>query len=87
MVFNKCLRCGCFFSSSDLVCPSCQAKDEVDKNSIKNYLANNDTPENAENLAFLSGVSVKNINRFLETKEFDSLKNSFENTIPNNVKL
>ena len=78
MNFKKCLRCGCFFSSDNLVCPSCQAKDEVDKNSIRNFIANNDIPTSAESLAFQSGVSVKNINRFIQTKEFSSLKNSFE---------
>ena len=78
MNFKKCLRCGCFFASENSVCPSCQAKDEIDKNSIRNYLANNDTPQNAEGLAFQSGVSVKNINRFMETKEFSLLKNSFK---------
>ena len=80
MNFKTCMRCGCFFSSNDLVCPNCKTKDEIDKTSIKKYLENNDIPENAESLSFLSGVSVKNINRFLETKEFSSLKNSFNNT-------
>ena len=42
------------------------------------YLANNDMPKNADTLAFYSGVSIKNINRFLKTKEFSSLKKSFE---------
>lgn len=78
MVFNKCERCGCFFSSKDNICPNCKTKDEVDKLSLKTYLANNETPKNAEALSFYSGVSVKNINRFLQTKEFASLKKSFE---------
>ena len=79
MNFKTCMRCGCFFSSEDLVCPNCRAKDEVDKKSIRNYLQKNDTPKNAESLSFYSGVSIKNINRFLETKEFFDLKNSFNN--------
>ena len=78
MNFKKRLRCGCFFASEDSVCPSCQTKDEIDKNSIRNYLENNDTPQNAESLAFQAGVSIKNINRFMETKEFSPLKNSFK---------
>lgn len=79
MDFNKCARCGCFFSSKDLVCPNCKAKDEVDKNLLRNYLENNDIPENAESLAFYSGINIKNINRFLNTKEFLDLKNTFDN--------
>ena len=79
MNFNKCVRCGCFFSSTDLVCPNCKTKDEVDKNSLRNYLENNDIPENAESLAFYSGINIKDINRFLDSKEFLDLKNTFEN--------
>jgi hypothetical protein len=78
MKFNKCERCGCFFASEDSICPNCKSKDEVDKLSLKTYLANNDMPKNADTLAFYSGVSIKNINRFLKTKEFSSLKKSFE---------
>lgn len=78
MNFNKCLRCGCFFSSEDSVCPNCKTKDELDKKSLRNYLENNDIPENAESLAFQSGIDIKNINRFLETKEFSKLKDSFQ---------
>ena len=77
MNFKTCIRCGCFFSSSDSVCPNCKSKDEIDKASLKQCLANNDMPNNYESLSYLSGVSVKNINRFLDTKEFSSLKDSF----------
>lgn len=81
MKFNKCIRCGCFFTSSDDICPNCKGKDEVDKMSLKNYLANNDIPDSAESLAFQSGVELKNINRFLETKEFSKLKISFASQV------
>ena len=74
MNFKTCVRCGCFFSSDDSLCPNCKTKDEVDKNSLKNFLANNDIPNNYESLSYMSGVSLKNINRFMETKEFSSLK-------------
>ncbi len=80
MNFNKCLRCGCFFSSEDQVCPNCQTRDEVDKKLIRNFLADNDIPESVESLAFQSGVNIKNINRFMQSQEFSSLKDSFNNT-------
>ena len=79
MIFNKCERCGCFFSSNDFVCPNCKQKDQVDANSLKTFLANNDLPKNVESLAYLSGVSLKNVNRILQTKEFSSLKKKFIN--------
>ena len=75
MNFNKCLRCGCFFSSEDSVCPNCKTKDELDKKSLRNYLENNDIPENAESLAFQSGIDIKNINRFSKLKDsFQEIK-------------
>ena len=82
MKFNKWVRCGCFFTSEDSVCPNCKAKDEIDKRTLKNFIANNDIPENAESLSFYSGVSLKNINRYMQTKEFSSLKKSFNNSLP-----
>ncbi len=77
MNFKTCIRCGCFFSSNDSVCPNCKTKDEIDKTSLKQCLANSEIPKNYESLSYLSGVSVKNINRILEAKEFSSLKDSF----------
>lgn len=78
MKFNKCVRCGAFFASDDCVCPNCLSKDEVDKNSLRNYFQNNGVPESIESLAFSSGVSVKNITRFLDTQEFSSFKQTFQ---------
>lgn len=82
MKFNKCVRCGCFFASDTDVCPNCEKKDNVDKSFLKNYLENNDLPQNAESLAFKSGVSLKNINRYMNSNEFSYLKKSF-NSIQN----
>lgn len=79
MKFNKCIRCGCFFSSDDHLCPNCQSKDEVDKLTLRNYISNNDIPANVENLALNSGVELKNINRYLESEEFSDLKKTFNN--------
>ncbi len=82
MKFNKCARCGCFFTSQDQVCPNCKSMDEVDKQSLKNYLVDNEIPVNAESLSYNSGVSLKNINRYLDTKEFSTLKNAFKSSSP-----
>ena len=38
MKFNKCVRCGAFFSSEDNVCPNCKSKDQVDMSTVKNYM-------------------------------------------------
>lgn len=87
MNFNKCVRCGCFFASEDSVCPNCRSKDQIDKLALKNYLANNDIPENIESLASNAGVSVKNVNRYIESKEFSDLKNTFNSVNSSNKNI
>ena len=77
MKFNKCSRCGCFFASADDVCPSCKSKDEIDKNTLKTYLDNNDVPLSLDSLSFYSGVELKNISRYMESKEFANYKKLF----------
>ena len=87
MKFNKCFRCGCFFSTGDDVCPNCISKDEIDKNTLKNYLDNNDTPISLDSLASSSGVDLKNINRYMESKEFANYKKAFVNDDFSNIKI
>ena len=87
MKFNKCSRCGCFFSSVDDVCTSCKSKDEIDKHTLKNYLDNNDNPISLDSLSFNSGVELKNINRYMESKEFSTYKKMIVNDDFNNVKI
>lgn len=87
MKFNKCSRCGCFFSSVDDVCPSCKSIDEIDKHTLKNYLDNNDNPISLDSLSFNSGVELKNINRYMESKEFSTYKKMIVNDDFNNVKI
>ena len=85
MKFNKCFRCGCFFASNDDVCPSCKEKDEIDKNTLKSYLDNNEVPLSIDSLSFNSGVELKNINRYMETKEFSNYKKMFKQNLDDGV--
>lgn len=87
MKFNKCSRCGCFFSSADDVCPSCASKDNIDRNTLKNYLDNNDVPISLDNLSAQSGVNLKNINRYMESKEFADYKKLLTGDDFSNVKI
>ena len=87
MKFNKCVRCGCFFASSDDVCPSCKSKDEVDKHTLKNFLDNADAPLSLDSLSFNSGVELKNINRYMESNEFSSYKKMLGGDGFDNVKI
>lgn len=68
MNLNKCERCGCFFASKSSVCPNCESKDENDINQLKNFLTEADSSVTVESLACSTGISLKNVNRFLKDK-------------------
>lgn len=76
MNFNKCDRCGCFFATDSSTCPSCSTKDNIEMNQLKSYLINNsiqeDITSNVSSISTDTGISVKNLNRFLENKTFAS---------------
>lgn len=42
----------------------------VDMNTIQNFLKVNDMPNSIDSLASMSGVSAKNITRFMEDNDF-----------------
>lgn len=65
MEFNKCSRCGNFFISNDDVCPKCKTKDTLEFETFKSYIAENGINNNLDVLSSETGISVKNINRYL----------------------
>ncbi len=91
MNLNKCERCGCFFASKNSVCPNCESKDENDINQLKNFLNDSDSSVTVESLAFSTGVSLKNVNRFLKDKDlYTTLTNlglDSRDSINNNIKI
>lgn len=70
MNFNKCNRCGCFFMTDSSVCPNCQPKDQYEMNQLKNFFEENTNQINIDNLSASTGISVKNLNRFLAEEQF-----------------
>ena len=68
MNLNRCERCGSFFASKNSVCPNCQSKDEHEINHLKTFLSEADSSVTVESLAESTGVSLKNVNRFLQDK-------------------
>ena len=70
MNFNKCCRCGCFFISDNSVCPTCQLKDQYEMSQLKNFLEENTNHINIDNLSASTGISVRNLNRFLAQEQF-----------------
>ena len=78
MNFNKCDRCGCFFMSDSSICPNCQAKDRFEMSQLKDFLEENTNQINIDNLANCTGISIKNLNRFLEQEQFADFKGQIQ---------
>ena len=71
MNFKKCLRCGCFFSSVDDICPNCTPKDNFEMSKLKNFLSNQ--------------IEEANINRFMSNKDFIKTVKKEKNNININL--
>ncbi len=65
MEFNKCSRCGNFFISNEDVCPKCKTKDNLEFKAFQNYVEENGINANLDIISSDTGISVKNINRFI----------------------
>ena len=72
MNLNKCERCGCFFVSEDSVCPNCATKDANEISQLQNFLSESNSRISIEDLSFSTGVSIKNVNRFLKNDKINS---------------
>lgn len=71
MEFKKCLRCGCFFLSDNNVCCNCAPKDKFELSKINNYIERNLEINSIEELSVNTGISVKNLNRFINNNEIN----------------
>ena len=74
MEFNRCSRCGSFYVAQGNVCPKCSAKDGIEFSSFVNYVEENGLTDSLDTISGQIGVSVKNLNRFLEYDDFKPYK-------------
>ena len=79
MDFKKCNRCGSFYVSDGYVCPRCSAKDNREFSTFRNYIQENGLGDNLDIGSNETGISLKNINRFLEYPEMDNLNKNTGN--------
>lgn len=75
MEFKKCIRCGNFYVSNGNVCPKCSTKENLEFSKFKSYIAENGLNDSVNTISDKIGVSVKNLNRFLEYNENENIKN------------
>lgn len=79
MEFNRCSRCGSFYVSQGNVCPKCSAKDGMEFSNFVNYVQENGLNNSLDTISGQIGVSVKNLNRFLEYEDFKPYKPEIQN--------
>ncbi len=77
MEISRCKRCGAFFMATTSVCPNCEIKDSSEISKLKSYLSENNCPESLESLSVCTGISEKNLNRFLEGEDFSNYAENF----------
>ena len=79
MNLNKCERCGCFFASNDNVCYNCLTKDRFEMSKFKNFIEENNINQinSLSDLSIQTGISQKNLNRFLGYEDFNSISEQF----------
>ena len=66
MDFNKCSRCGSFYISQGNVCPKCSNQDSLEFETFKDYIAENGLTQNLDTISNQTGITVKNLSRFLD---------------------
>ena len=67
---RKCARCGTMYVSDTEVCQNCQRKDGADLYKLKGFLSQNYGEITQGELAVATGISNKNLTRFLGYDEF-----------------
>lgn len=78
MNFNRCSRCGSFYVSNGNVCPKCSQKDGFEFSTFKQYIIDNGFEQSLDTISGQTGITVKNLNRFLEYDDIKNLQKNFD---------
>ena len=73
MELNKCKRCGAFYATVNDVCPKCMNIDNLELNTFKNFVEENGNGIPVDTIANQTGISQKNINRFIGYEQVRNL--------------
>ena len=78
MEVKRCSRCGAFYTNEGYVCSQCTGKDNFELNQFKNFVEENGIEINSlSQIAAQTGISEKNLNRFLDYKGLEGYKKLF----------
>lgn len=78
MEFNRCSRCGSFYVSNGNVCPRCSKKDGAEFSTFKQYVTENGFEQSLDTISGETGITVKNLNRYLGYEEIQNLQKEFK---------
>ena len=74
MEINRCSRCGSFYIAGGDICPNCISKDHLELSTLKDYLESNSTQTSINEISVETGISPKNIARFISFDDFKDYK-------------
>lgn len=75
----KCSRCGAFYTQKGNVCPKCTNKDNFELETFKSFVEENGIELKTLNqVSALTGITEKNLNRFLTYKGLEGYKKLFK---------
>ena len=75
----RCARCGAFYTSGGYVCPKCSDKDNFELTTFKNFVEENGVDVKSLNqISISTGISEKNLNRFLGYDGLEGYKQLFK---------
>ena len=78
MEFTKCSRCGAFYTNNGYVCPKCSNKDNLELSTFKSFVEENGLEVNSlSQVSSRTGISEKNLNRFLDYEGLEGYKKLF----------
>ena len=83
MDFKKCSRCGNFYISSGNVCPKCSTKESFEFSTFKSYIEENGLGDSVDEISGKTGISVKNLNRFIQYNNDNNKTNDLLGDMPN----
>lgn len=81
--FKKCNRCGGFFINEGTICPKCTPKDNLEFATFKTYIEENGI-SSIELMSVETGISIKNINRFINIEGIIYPSEELEGNVGNN---
>ena len=75
----RCSRCGAFYTNGGYVCSKCSDKDNFELATFKNFVEENGVDVKSLNQVSIStGISEKNLNRFLGYEGLEGYKKLFK---------